>query len=137
MSECKMTILSNSKLRPLHHCAVQYLQITVMQNLHWKLGQLAPSFGSILGFTISFFKQILKVSAFYHEKQKSFIPKKNIFLAVFSKHAKIIPKDGAKAKKIWEAIILHCSTSIFYSTHGAVEYKNDDKLFRRRIHTRI
>ena len=38
---------------------------------------------------------MLKVSAFYLEKQKSFIPKKNIFLAVFSKHAKIIPKDGA------------------------------------------
>ena len=38
---------------------------------------------------------MLKVSSFYHEKQKSFIPKKNIFLAVFSKHAKIILKDGA------------------------------------------
>ena len=47
------------------------------------------------GFTKFIFKQILKVSAFYLEKQKSFIPKKNIFLAVFSKHAKIIPKDGA------------------------------------------
>jgi hypothetical protein len=40
------------------------------------------------------FKQMLKVSAFYIENQKSFIPKKNIFLAVVSKHAKIIPKDG-------------------------------------------
>ena len=40
-------------------------------------------------FTKFFFKQILKVSAFYLEKQK------NIFLAVFSKHAKVIPKDGA------------------------------------------
>jgi hypothetical protein len=37
---------------------------------------------------------MLKVSAFYPEKQKSFIPKKNIFLAFVSKHAKIIPKDG-------------------------------------------
>ena len=31
------------------------------------------------GFTKFFFKLILKVSAFYLEKQKSFIPKKNIF----------------------------------------------------------
>ena len=29
-----------------------------------------------------FFKHMLKVSAFYLEKQKSFIPKENIFLAV-------------------------------------------------------
>ena len=34
------------------------------------------------GFTKFFFKQILKFSAFYLEKQKSFIPKKNFFLAV-------------------------------------------------------
>jgi hypothetical protein len=38
---------------------------------------------------------MLKVSGFYLEKQKTFIPKKKIFLAVVSKHAKIIPKDGA------------------------------------------
>ena len=31
------------------------------------------------GFTKFYFKQMLKVSAFYLEKQKSFIPKKNIF----------------------------------------------------------
>jgi hypothetical protein len=35
---------------------------------------------------------MLKVSSFYLEKQKSFIP---ILLAVVAKHAKIIPKDGA------------------------------------------
>ena len=34
---------------------------------------------------------MLKVSAFYLEKQKSFIPKKNIFL---SRTANIDPKDG-------------------------------------------
>ena len=33
----------------------------------------------LLGFMKFFFKQILKVSAFYLEKQKSFIPKKYIF----------------------------------------------------------
>ena len=44
---------------------------------------------------IFLFQQMLKVPAFYLEKQKSFIPKKIIFLAVFLKHAKIIPKDGA------------------------------------------
>ena len=37
------------------------------------------------------FKQMLKVSAFYLEKQKSFIPKKKIFL---SRTAKIDLKDG-------------------------------------------
>ena len=37
---------------------------------------------------------MLKVSAFYLEKQKSFIPKENIFLAVVSKYAKRDPKDG-------------------------------------------
>ena len=37
------------------------------------------------------FELKLKVSAFYLEKQKSFIPKKNIFL---SHTAKIHPKDG-------------------------------------------
>ena len=38
---------------------------------------------------------MLKVSAFYLEKQKSVIPKKNIFYAVVSKYAKRDPKDGA------------------------------------------
>jgi hypothetical protein len=37
---------------------------------------------------------MLKVSAFYLEKQKSFIPKKNICLAVVSNYAKRDPKDG-------------------------------------------
>ena len=37
------------------------------------------------------FKQMLKVSAFYLEKQKSFIPKKFFFL---SRTTKIDPKDG-------------------------------------------
>ena len=38
---------------------------------------------------------MLKVSAFYLEKQKSFIPKKNTFYAVVAKYAKIDPTDGA------------------------------------------
>jgi hypothetical protein len=38
---------------------------------------------------------MLQVSAFYLEKQKSFIPRKNIFKVVVSKYAKIDPKDGA------------------------------------------
>ena len=38
------------------------------------------------------YKQMLKVSAFYLEKQKSFISKKKINLV--SKYAKIDPKDG-------------------------------------------
>ena len=36
------------------------------------------------------FKQILKVSAFYLEKRKSFIPKK----CFLSRTAKVDPKDG-------------------------------------------
>ena len=47
------------------------------------------------GFTKLSFKQILKVLAFYLEKQARFIPKKNMFLAVVSRFAKIDPKDGA------------------------------------------
>ena len=39
-------------------------------------------------------KQMLKVSTFYHEKQKSFISKKKIFWEVVYKYAKMIPKDG-------------------------------------------
>ena len=50
---------------------------------------------TLSGFTKFIFKQMLKVSSFYLQKQKSFIPKINIVLAVVSKHAKIIPKDGA------------------------------------------
>ena len=38
---------------------------------------------------------MLKVSAFYLEKQKSFIPKKNMTWAVVSKKAKRVPTDGA------------------------------------------
>ena len=38
---------------------------------------------------------MLKVSAFYLEKQKSFIPSKNIIQAVVSKQAKRVPTDGA------------------------------------------
>ena len=37
----------------------------------------------------------VKVPAFDLEKQKSFIPKKNMFYAIVSKYAKIVPKDGA------------------------------------------
>ena len=38
---------------------------------------------------------MLKISAVYLEKQKSVIPKKNIFKAIVSKYAKIDFKDGA------------------------------------------
>ena len=41
-----------------------------------------------------YFKQMLKVSAFYLEKQKSLFLKKYIFWAVVSKYAKRDPKDG-------------------------------------------
>ena len=46
---------------------------------------------NFMSFTKFYFKQVLKISAFYLEKQKSFIPKKNIFL---SRTAKMDPKDG-------------------------------------------
>ena len=38
---------------------------------------------------------MLKVSAFYLEKQKKVFSKKNIILAVVSKYAKMDPLDGA------------------------------------------
>ena len=44
-----------------------------------------------------FIKQMLKVLAFYLEKQKSFIPEKIMIQAVVSKYAKIDPKDGASS----------------------------------------
>ena len=44
--------------------------------------QLSDWVEILQGFTKFNFKLNLKVSAFYLEKQKSFIPKKNIFLAV-------------------------------------------------------
>ena len=50
------------------------------------------------GFTKFNFKQVLKVSAFYLEKQKKVLfLKKYFFLPVVSKHAKIIPRDGASS----------------------------------------
>ena len=70
------------------------IRCTTTQNLHWKLGLLAPSFGSFSSlrqllflfflsvvwlswnFVRFFFKQMLKISVFYLIKQKSFIPKK-------------------------------------------------------------
>ena len=66
------------------------------------------------------FKQILKVSAFYLEKQKSSIPKKKFFLAVFSKHARVIPKDGASHLNFPEGFdrtILRVSPKITESLH--------------------
>ena len=38
---------------------------------------------------------MLKVSTFYLEKQKSFIPKINIIYDLISKYAKRVPTDGA------------------------------------------
>ena len=45
------------------------------------LYQLSDWVEILWGFTISFFKEVLKVSVFYLDKQKSFIPEKNIFLS--------------------------------------------------------
>ena len=44
-----------------------------------KMSEWAEGVEILWGFTKSFFKQMIKVSAFYLEKQKSFIPKKNVF----------------------------------------------------------
>ena len=54
------------------------------------LSELAES---LQGFTKSKIKDMLKISAFYLEKQKSFIPKKNFFnqLSISNKKALIIP----------------------------------------------
>ena len=58
---------------------------------------------TLWGFTKFICKQMLKVSAFYHEKQKSFIPKKKYFL---SRTAKIHPKDGVSRLKFFEGFAL-------------------------------
>ena len=52
------------------------------------------------GFTKCNFKQILKISAFYLEQQKSFIPKKKIL----SRTAKVDPKDGDSDGFAWGVI---------------------------------
>ena len=54
------------------------------------MSELAKWVKILWGFTKSNSKQVLKVSAFYLEKQKSFIPKKNFF----GRTAKVDPKDG-------------------------------------------
>ena len=62
------------------------MKITISESAEWV---------EILSDFIKFyFKQMLKTSAFYLEKQKKLFLK-NIFYAVVSKHAKIDPKDGA------------------------------------------
>ena len=76
------------------------------------MSELAECVETLWGFTKFIFKQILKVSAFYLEKQKSFIPKKNVFLAVVSKHAKIIPKDGASRPNLREGFALYSWKSL-------------------------
>ena len=73
-----------------------------------QLSEWAEWVETLWSFTKFIFKQMLKVSVFYLQKQKSFIPKKNIFLAVFSKHAKIIPKDGASHPNFqWRFWLVH------------------------------
>ena len=52
---------------------------------------------------------MLKISAIYLEKQKSFIPKK-YSLAVVSKYVKIDPKDGASCLDFqWRFCVSLCS----------------------------
>ena len=80
---------------------------------------------------------MLKVSAVYLEKQKSFIPEKIIFLAVVSKHAKIIPKDPKSRPnfqwKFWYYYVAHQISSFCkhftVSEHFSVH--RDSKMFAK------
>ena len=63
-------------------------------------------------FTKFYFKQMLKISAVYLEKQKSFIPKKNVCPAIVSKYAKIDSKDCTSCPnfqwRFWLEYLLFC-----------------------------
>ena len=63
----------------------------------YQLPEWAEWVETLWGFTKFIFEQMLKISAFYLEKQKVLFFKKKHFLAVgvVSKHGKNIPKDGA------------------------------------------
>ena len=69
---------------------------------------------------------MLKVSAFYLEKQKSFIPKNNIFQAVVSKYAKIDSKDGAYCPnfqwRFWWVQATFASFQVTYFTVGQLPF---------------
>ena len=66
---------------------------------------------------------MLKVSAFYLEKQKSCIPKKNIFQAEVSKYAKIDPKDGACSPNFqWRFWFYLHDYHMYYSVTLVVEF---------------
>ena len=60
-------------------CLEYLVCITLYTVWKWKLSEWAEWVEFLWGFKKFFFKQILKVSAFYLKKQKSFIPKKNFF----------------------------------------------------------
>ena len=58
---------------------------------------------------------MLKVSGFYLEKQKSFIPKKALIQAVVSRQAKRVPTDGALPSQFSVNILAVTMLSIDYS----------------------
>ena len=67
-----------------------------------------------------FFKQILKVSAFYLEKQKSFIPKKEFFHAVVNIKIKKLCFPNQFSVKILVNIMMNvflCSVSRAFGAH--------------------
>ena len=89
-----------------------------------------------MSFTKYIFRQILKISAFYLEKQKSFIPKKKFFLAVsptyIQKMALAVPifqKVLVKLAKFSDSIKMNKIT-----LHQIVLYKQNKNIDKYFIH---
>ena len=74
---------------------------------------------SLWGFTNLNFKLNLKVSAFYLEKQKSFIPKKKYFLG---RTAKVHPKDGVSRLNFPEGFAFTIQLSWIYCPYSQVTF---------------
>ena len=75
------------------------------------------------GFTKFIFKQMLKVSASYIEKQKSFIPKKNISLAVVNIKTKklcLLTQFSGKVLNVAPTIQLLSSPQVYFSPNYAI-----------------
>ena len=96
--------------------------------------QLSDWVEILQGFTKFNFKLNLKVSAFYLEKQKSFIPKKNIFLAVVNIKTKKLCLLTQFSGRFWPLyyIFTECDNEFhFYKVFGFLKsvFQNRQKRF--------
>ena len=91
--------------------------LTEYQLIHLSIGWLNWNFG---GFTKFFFKQMIKVSAFYLEKRKSFIPKKIFFKPLSISKQKIFVKWPKIPGCFWSRV----QTSWSLCLHRSILLKN-------------